>query len=85
MKEGNEVEYSIVIGVSTLHSKGIGTEITKHFVAEAFLETDVIAVYLGVRTDNHRAKRCYEKAGFKVTSGYEENQVKMYEMRINRE
>jgi RimJ/RimL family protein N-acetyltransferase len=83
-KDRYEVEYSILIGVSTIYSKGIGTEVTKHFVAEAFLDPDVSTVCLGVRTDNHRAIRCYEKAGFKVTKKYEENRVNMYEMRINR-
>lgn len=83
-KKGNRVEFSILIGVSTLYSKGLGTEVTRYFISEALREPDVSSVYLGVRADNLRAIRCYEKAGFQVTNDLYENHIKMYEMRIEK-
>ncbi|OQR56849.1 GNAT family N-acetyltransferase [Bacillus sp. CDB3] len=74
------MEYSILIGVSNLYSKGLGTEITNYFITKSFLDPDIKAVVLQVREDNKRAMRCYEKAGFKKTESYVENQLKMYEM-----
>ncbi len=74
------MEYSILIGVSNLYSKGIGTEITKYFINKSFLDPDIEAVLLQVREDNKRAIRCYEKAGFKKIKSYIENEVKVYEM-----
>ncbi|MED1107999.1 GNAT family protein [Bacillus paramycoides] len=72
--------YSILIGVSKLYSKGLGTEITNYFITKSFLDPDIQAVVLQVREDNKRAIRCYEKAGFKKTESYVENHLKMYEM-----
>jgi RimJ/RimL family protein N-acetyltransferase len=74
------MDYSILIGVSNLYSKGLGTEITKYFITKSFLDPDIHAVVLQVREDNKRAIRCYEKAGFKKTKSYVENHLKMYEM-----
>ncbi|MED1559062.1 GNAT family protein [Bacillus paramycoides] len=72
--------YSILIGVSNLYSKGLGTEITNYFITKSFLDPDIQAVVLQVREGNKRAIRCYEKAGFKKTESYVENHLKMYEM-----
>ncbi|PEW02979.1 GNAT family N-acetyltransferase [Bacillus cereus] len=74
------MEYSILIGVSNLYSKGLGTEITKYFISKSFLDNDIHAVVLQVREDNKRAIRCYEKAGFEKVKSYIENQVKVYDM-----
>ncbi|QUW24169.1 GNAT family N-acetyltransferase [Bacillus cereus] len=74
------MEYSILIGVSNLYSKGLGTEITKYFINKSFLDPDIEAVLLQVREDNKRAIRCYEKAGLKKIKSYIENEVKVYEM-----
>ncbi|EJR22600.1 GNAT family N-acetyltransferase [Bacillus cereus] len=74
------MEYSILIGVSNLYSKGLGTEITKYFISKSFLDSDIQAVVLQVREDNKRAIRCYEKAGFKKVKSYIENEVKVYDM-----
>ncbi|WP_108670952.1 GNAT family N-acetyltransferase [Peribacillus acanthi] len=78
------VEFSIVIGVTTLHSKGLGTRVTENLVKEAFLEPENSAVFLGVRQDNKRAIRCYEKVGFQISKEYIENHVEMYEMKVER-
>lgn len=43
------MEYSILIGVSNLYSKGLGTEITKYFISKSFLDPDIEAVLLQVR------------------------------------
>lgn len=74
------MEYSILIGVSNLYSKGLGTEITNYFITKSFLDPDIQPVVLQVREDNKRAMRCYEKAGFKKTESYVENHLKVYEM-----
>ncbi|WP_182813441.1 GNAT family protein [Bacillus sp. ME78] len=74
------MEYSILIGVSNLYSKGLGTEITKYFISKSFLDCDIQAVVLQVREDNKRAIRCYEKAEFKKVKSYIENEVKVYDM-----
>ncbi|MGG0254645.1 GNAT family protein [Bacillus toyonensis] len=74
------MEYSILIGVSNLYSKGLRTEITKYFISKSFLDPDIEAVVLQVREGNKRAIRCYEKAGFKKEKSYIENQVKVYDM-----
>ncbi|MBZ3763432.1 GNAT family protein [Bacillus thuringiensis] len=74
------MEYSILIGVSNLYSKGLGTEITKYFISKSFLDSDIQAVVLQVREDNKRAIRCYEKAEFKKVKSYIENEVKVYDM-----
>ncbi len=80
------MEYSILIGISNLYSKGFGTEITKYFISKSFLDPDIEAVLLQVREDNKRAIRCYEKAGFEKVKSYVENQVEVYEMlRVKKE
>lgn len=83
-KEGLEAEFTILIGTPNLYSKGLGTEITKYFISEAFLNPDLQTVFLCVRADNSRAIRCYEKAGFQVTKSFYENNIRMYEMRIGK-
>lgn len=79
-KKGNTVEFSILIGDPALYSKGLGTEVTRYFISEALREPDVSSIYLGVRADNLRAIRCYEKAGFQVTNDFYENHIRMYKM-----
>ncbi|WP_419887830.1 GNAT family N-acetyltransferase [Neobacillus niacini] len=83
-KKEKDVEYSILIGIPTLYSKGLGTQVTKYFIAKAFCDPDVMSVYLNVRSDNLRAIKCYENAGFKTTKDFYENHTKMFEMRIER-
>ncbi len=46
--------------------KGYGTEAVKLFLEFAFKELNMHKVYLGVFSYNPRAKRSYEKCGFKV-------------------
>ncbi|MBB6452315.1 RimJ/RimL family protein N-acetyltransferase [Salirhabdus euzebyi] len=77
-------EYSILIGVQKLYSKGLGTEVTKYFVEKVFLDPNISSVYLEVRADNRRAIRCYEKVGFQISKTFEENKVTMYGMDIKR-
>nr|WP_267255446.1 GNAT family protein [Bacillus thuringiensis] len=79
-KDTYVMEYSILIGVSNLYSKGIGTEVTKYFINKSFLDPDIQAVLLQVREDNKRAIRYYEKAGFKKIKSYIENEVKVFNM-----
>jgi RimJ/RimL family protein N-acetyltransferase len=83
-KKGNTVEFSILIGDAALYSKGLGTEVTRHFISEVLREPNISSVFLGVRADNLRAIRCYEKAGFQVRNEFYENQIKMYKMTIDK-
>lgn len=78
------VEYSVMIGESELHSKGLGTAITLKMIEETFEDPLIESVYLTVREDNKRAIRCYEKCGFHFTGSFVENAVTMLEMSVTR-
>lgn len=60
----------LMLGISLNSSdkcgKGYGTEAVKLFLEFAFKELNMHKVYLGVFSNNPRAKRCYEKCGFKT-------------------
>nr|WP_123043590.1 GNAT family N-acetyltransferase [Cohnella candidum]AYQ75509.1 N-acetyltransferase [Cohnella candidum] len=78
------VEYSVMIGESVLHSRGLGTEITRKMIEETFEDPLIESVYLTVREDNKRAIRCYEKCGFRYLGSFVENGVTMLEMSVTR-
>lgn len=44
--------------------QGLGTAIVSQFVERLFRDPEVTEVRLDPHPDNHRAIRCYEKAGF---------------------
>ncbi len=58
----------IMIGEKTLWDRGYGTSATKALLEYAFTELEVGEVRLSCHPDNHRALRCYEKAGFEKDS-----------------
>lgn len=62
-KEGTAF-LGIMIGEKTLWDRGYGTSATKALVDHAFRELGLEEVRLSCHPDNHRALRCYEKAGF---------------------
>ena len=51
------------------HGAGIAKELTNWFLAEA-RERGAKEIYLTVYTDNHRARRFYERYGFEVIGPY---------------
>jgi RimJ/RimL family protein N-acetyltransferase len=59
-------ELQIRIGDSRYWSFGLGTQAVKHLVNYAFSNLNLKKVYLFALTDNDRAVKCYQKAGFKV-------------------
>lgn len=83
-QEDGTVLYSIVIGDTSLHSRGLGTAVTKQMLGEAFSASDIQAVQLNVRQDNLRAIRCYEKCGFIRIDSFLENGVPMFLMQVER-
>lgn len=54
----------IFIGEATEWGKGYGTDAVNALVDFAFAELRLERVWLNVGTENHRARRSYEKAGF---------------------
>jgi RimJ/RimL family protein N-acetyltransferase len=46
--------------------RGLGTAMVRDFVAQLFTERDVWRVQTDPDPTNHRAIRCYEKAGFRA-------------------
>jgi len=58
--------FSIGIFDPALHSKGIGTEVTKLMLQFGFEELKLHRIDLKVLDYNRRGIRCYEKCGFKV-------------------
>ena len=57
-------EFSIFIGQSKFRSKGYGFEAIKLILSHGFKDLNLNRIHLTVLTDNLRAKRVYEKAGF---------------------
>jgi RimJ/RimL family protein N-acetyltransferase len=78
------VEYSILIGDPGLYSRGLGTEITRQMISEAFSDPGVQTVRLFVRQDNKRAIRCYEKSGYRHVHSFTQNGVPMEMMQVER-
>ena len=61
---GRRAEFRILIGEPSVFDKGYGTEATRLTVEYAFIRLNMEVVHLGVNSDNVRAVRAYEKAGF---------------------
>jgi ribosomal-protein-alanine N-acetyltransferase len=59
-----EAELGITVGDSTLWSRGYGTDAVRAALRHVFLEMGLNRVYLKTLDWNHRARRCFEKAGF---------------------
>ena len=66
--DGREYENSygldLFIGETKHWDKGIGTDVVKLFVDYLFQNNIADIIFIGPRTDNKRAIRCYEKCGF---------------------
>ncbi|MBE6690164.1 MAG: UDP-4-amino-4,6-dideoxy-N-acetyl-beta-L-altrosamine N-acetyltransferase [Ruminococcaceae bacterium] len=59
-------EYGIFIGEHVALGKGCGTDAAKLAIRFAFEELGLHKLYLRVISDNQRAIRSYEKAGFEI-------------------
>lgn len=57
-------EMAIVLGAEAQRGRGIGTEAIGMMLEYAFLTLGLERIELEVATENKRALRCYEKAGF---------------------
>ena len=62
--ETHEGILKFVMVDESVRGKGIGKEMIRLAVANAFSDPEALAVQLNVFPENARAKRCYEGAGF---------------------
>lgn len=60
-----EAELKIDIFDDDRHNHGYGTDAVTTLLGQAFGKMNLSRVYLRVQANNHKAIRCYEKAGFK--------------------
>ena len=64
-KHSRNAVLGICIGEPSARNKGYGTEVIKMLIKYGFEEIGLHNITLELNGDNHRAHRCYEKAGFK--------------------
>jgi len=64
-REKCEAEYGVFIGEDTYIGKGFGSEIARLMIQYAFEEEKLNKITLRVLAKNLRARKCYERAGFK--------------------
>lgn len=62
--ETKECLLKFVVVKPDCRGKGVGREMLCRAVDYVFAVTDAAAVHLNVFLENHRAKKCYENAGF---------------------
>ena len=62
--ETHERMHKFVMVDASVRGKGIGKEMIKLAVRNAFTDPEALAVQLNVFPENARAKKCYECAGF---------------------
>lgn len=65
-------EYGIFIGEDDAVGKGYGTQAAKQALAYAFEKMQLTCVFLRVFADNIGARKSYEKAGFRLIEGKQE-------------
>lgn len=74
-REQGFAEYGIFIGEEDALGKGYGTQAADLILAYAFEKLKLKSVFLRVFADNMRARKSYEKAGFRQIEGKRENVV----------
>lgn len=68
-RENKWAEYGIFIGEDDAVGKGYGTQAAREMISYAFSELPLEALYLRVFADNAGARKSYEKAGFRLLPG----------------
>ena len=74
-REKGVAEYGVFIGEEDALGKGYGTQAAKLVLTYAYEELNLKSVFLRVFADNMRARRSYEKAGFRQLMVKQENVV----------
>ena len=74
-REKKCAEYGIFIGEEDALGKGYGTQAAELVITYAFEKLKLQSVFLRVFADNARARKSYEKAGFRQITGKRENVV----------
>jgi RimJ/RimL family protein N-acetyltransferase len=59
-----EAEIGVTIGLREYWSRGFGTDMIRTFIGYMFEALNLDRIYLKTLNWNHRAQRCFEKAGF---------------------
>src|SRR5687768_13609668 len=59
-----EAEIGVTIGARECWGRGYGTDLIRTFLRHLFQTTVLDRIYLKTLDWNHRAQRCFEKAGF---------------------
>ncbi len=67
-REQGTALFGIMIGEKRLWGRGYGTTATRALLQRAFEELDLKEVRLSCHRENRRAIRCYEKAGFRLST-----------------
>ena len=67
-REQGTALFGIMIGEKRLWDRGYGTAATMALLEHAFEELDLEEVRLSCHRENRRAIRCYEKAGFRLST-----------------
>ena len=84
-RENNSVELDIIIAKDRDKNKGYGSDALKTLAEYLFQEMNVQTCFLETVTQNPRAIRAYEKAGFKQTKIFIENGIEWVRMELGRE
>jgi RimJ/RimL family protein N-acetyltransferase len=67
-RETGTAQLGIMVGEKRLWGRGYGTAATRALVDIGFEELSLSEVRLSCHAENHRALRCYRKAGFRPSS-----------------
>lgn len=84
-REGNSVELDIIIAEDVDKNKGYGTDALKTLVKHLFQNMNIQLCWIDAVTDNTRAIRAYEKAGFKTTYSFVSQGLKCSHMELRKQ
>ena len=84
-RENNSVELDIIIARDRDKNKGYGSDALKTLAEYLFQEMNIQICFLETVTQNPRAIRAYEKAGFKQTKKFIENSIEWIRMELKNE
>jgi RimJ/RimL family protein N-acetyltransferase len=81
-RENNSVELDIIIAKDRDKNKGYGSDALKTLAEYLFQEMNIQTCFLETVTQNPRAIRAYEKAGFNKTKTFIENGIEWVRMEL---